>query len=359
MITFRYILNKLVIQPTTVCNLNCNYCYLPDRKIKNLMNVATVKKVADFVKTQETEFSIIWHGGEPLACGHSYFNRLIRQFDETKVKHSIQTNGTLICRDWCEIFIRYGINVGVSLDGNEIHNIERKNWTGKPSFDATMNGISLLKEYGIPFHVICVIHKDNISAPEAIYHFFKDLGCWSVGFNIEEVENNNSRISGITPEAVSDFWSRLFEVWLKYPAIRIREFDNTLSWLGTELNERGKATEIVRVVDIFPSVASNGDMVLLSPEFLNSYSPEYSNFKVGNIMNEGISQILSDISRIRYVDEFKVGIKNCFEQCKYFGFCGGGFASNKYFENKSLSSTETNFCRNSKISLLNSVINIL
>ena len=35
----------------------------------------------------------------------------------------------------------------------------------------------------------------------------------------------------------------------------------------------------------------------------------------------------------------------CREQCRYFGFCGGGPPGNKFFENGTFASTETLFCR--------------
>ena len=39
------------------------------------------------------------------------------------------------------------------------------------------------------------------------------------------------------------------------------------------------------------------------------------------------------------------GVARCRESCSYFGLCGGGAPSNKYFENGSFDSTETLFCR--------------
>ena len=35
----------------------------------------------------------------------------------------------------------------------------------------------------------------------------------------------------------------------------------------------------------------------------------------------------------------------CRESCRYFPFCGGGPPGNKHFENGTIASTETLFCR--------------
>jgi uncharacterized protein len=39
------------------------------------------------------------------------------------------------------------------------------------------------------------------------------------------------------------------------------------------------------------------------------------------------------------------GVEKCRTTCKYFGVCGGGAPCNKIFENGSLESAETLFCR--------------
>jgi uncharacterized protein len=39
------------------------------------------------------------------------------------------------------------------------------------------------------------------------------------------------------------------------------------------------------------------------------------------------------------------GVQQCQESCSYFGVCGGGAGSNKYWENGSFNSTETKACR--------------
>ena len=42
--------------------------------------------------------------------------------------------------------------------------------------------------------------------------------------------------------------------------------------------------------------------------------------------------------------------------CPYFGFCGGAHASNRYFEQGRFDVTETEHCRNTKIRLMEGVL---
>jgi uncharacterized protein len=39
------------------------------------------------------------------------------------------------------------------------------------------------------------------------------------------------------------------------------------------------------------------------------------------------------------------GMTMCQQTCEYFGVCGGGAGSNKYWENGTFASTETQACR--------------
>jgi uncharacterized protein len=56
------------------------------------------------------------------------------------------------------------------------------------------------------------------------------------------------------------------------------------------------------------------------------------------IANESFGRIASEVYE---------GVQSCARTCGYFGLCGGGAPSNKYFENGSFASTETMYCRNS------------
>jgi uncharacterized protein len=40
-----------------------------------------------------------------------------------------------------------------------------------------------------------------------------------------------------------------------------------------------------------------------------------------------------------------IGTELCRNQCDYYGFCGGGTGSNKYWEHGTLASSETCACR--------------
>src|SRR6185369_16635566 len=98
----------VVMQPTTLCNLDCSYCYLPFRSQDKRMPVEVAAAVAESVGSfaRAGRFSVVWHGGEPLATGRDHFAALLAPFDGA-IEHHVQTNATLIDDAWCEFFAEH------------------------------------------------------------------------------------------------------------------------------------------------------------------------------------------------------------------------------------------------------------
>lgn len=348
-----YYNKRIVIQPTTICNLNCRYCYLPNRKSKSFLIDKVCEVVADYTNSKEFNFEIIWHGGEPLSCGIDNFRRYLNYFSNSNCKHSVQTNATLIDENWCTLFLEHDMNIGVSIDGGGLLNFNRVGWTGKPSVDKAMKGIELLNKCKIKFSAISVITKLHLQYAEELYKFFTDLGCWSWGLNMEEYEGLNKGDNNFNTKDVEDFWLTLFNCWRSNPRIRIREFDYVLTWMDRVL-QQPNFTNVQRQVEAFPTISCSGDLVLLSPEFLDANVLGHD-FIIGNVLEDDISELLKNFEEYQYVQEFTKGITKCSKECAYFSFCGGGYASNKFFENGTLNSSFTKHCNNAKITLVDTI----
>ncbi len=134
----------LILQPTPFCNLDCDYCYLPNRDSHARMPLDTVRKVAEQLKQDQLlspMLSVVWHAGEPLVLPIQFYQSAFETFNEVlgdicQVFHSIQTNATLIDADWCELFKNYQVRIGVSIDGPQfLHDKHRKTRQGKGSFN--------------------------------------------------------------------------------------------------------------------------------------------------------------------------------------------------------------------------------
>lgn len=352
----RCLMIDVVVQPTQGCNLNCGYCYLPNRDSHLRMHEEVAVALAESVRDLEEGVHLIWHGGEPLACGSSHLGTLLRSFEDLRVvgrvRHSLQTNATLVDNTWCDLFQEFGINVGVSIDGPREFNKNRVSWSGRESFSEAKRGIELLANRGVPFSVIVVVNESSLLAAERIYDFVLSLGCRSVGFNIVEQEGANTHISP-DDTRVRSFWGSLFDAWRARPEVKVREFGNALAWMSAVADFDLDTSFSLKLL---PTVANSGDVVLLSPELIGARSDLHSNFVVGNITRETLRSILGRALKVSYVDEFRRGVRACRNECEYFSFCRGGQASNKFFEHGSFEVTETAYCRNAKIRLVDGVL---
>src|SRR3712207_3839021 len=100
----------VVMQPTTLCNLDCAYCYLPFRAHDQRMPAAVAAAVAESVNpwaAEQPRFSVVWHGGEPLAAGRAGLAALMAPFQG--VEHHVQTNATLLDDAWCAFLTEHDV----------------------------------------------------------------------------------------------------------------------------------------------------------------------------------------------------------------------------------------------------------
>jgi uncharacterized protein len=346
----------VVLQPTTWCNLDCRYCYLPLRKLKHQMPLEVAETLAEAVAQFEDSghpIGVIWHGGEPLAVGQQKFAALLAPFEALRragrVHHYVQTNATLITETWCDLLVAYDVRVGVSIDAV---NAERVDLRGKPAIDRILRGITYLRVHGIPFSIISVVSNTGIAMPLELLEFLTTLGCHSVGFNIEETEGINTDRQPPTAVQAEEFWRRVLSWTREHPAAPpVREVERLAEYL--RLIRSGQRAEWDRRrLDPIPTVSWKGDVVLLSPELADTPAPEYGDFVAGNVLERPLTEILRDAHRLSYVRDFLTGLDRCQAECEFFDFCRGAQAANRYFENGSLMTTETNYCRVSRQALV-------
>ena len=263
------------------------------------------------------------------------------------IEQHLQTNATLINDDWCDCFVRNRIVVGVSVDGPEdIHDSHRRFRNGKGSYAQTMRGIRTLRERGIDFHAIAVLTADALEQPERMYAFFRDEGIHQLGFNVEEQEgvHTSSSMQGLLKEKLyRDFLSRFWACNEKdgFP-IQVREFDQVMGMIAG--GQRLLQNEMNRPYAIL-SVDAKGNFSTFDPELLSVETERYGLFNLGNIRDVSLMEATQTEPFQKLLRDMSSGMKRCKQECEYYGFCGGGTGSNKYWEHGSLDATETCACR--------------
>lgn len=358
-------ISLVVLQPTSLCNLNCRYCYVPERMNAAVMDERTLEAaIAKVLRSPLTAPSVefLWHAGEPLTVGIDFYRRVckfteIHNQRQLRVRQNIQTNATLIDADWCRLFSDEKFGVGVSVDGPEfLHDKQRSNWAGRGSHKKVMRGVELLRQHGIPFGALCVVTLDTLDYPDEFYRFFSDGGFGWLGFQVEETEGShgasslmsrNRTLDAQTVERYNKFIERIFDLWRSDPnRLVIREFRNMLQLLAGKLadpNARQESDETMPIKII--TIRRDGEISTNSPEFASSRDARFNDFKFGNINDIEIE----DVFRNQYYRELQGAIRSsvqrCAESCMYFDVCGGRYLSNKHAEHGCVEATETAVCK--------------
>jgi uncharacterized protein len=304
---------------------------------------------------------ILWHGGEPLACGYEHFQRLVAPLAELqksgRIKHSLQTNATLLNERWCDFFKEHNMNVSLSLDGPTWASKNRVDWQGREAYSRILRGIDVIKKAGLPLQIIAVFPQTALGQAVAIYQFFAELGCTRLGINLEDQIGTNENVVFGTKSEAGHFWTELYQAWQANPVISIREFEYFHIWwehLGRPDKHRFRRGNRLSV-NLYPTIGWQGDVFFLSPEFNGAKSDAYHNFVVGNLNRHSLLELAEQAKDIGYVKDFLEGKKMCKQSCSFYSFCLGGYASQKFFELGTPAATETNFCRNSRQELVNAV----
>lgn len=213
-----------------------------------------------------------------------------------------------------------------------------------------MRGIGKLHEAGISYTAICVVTPETIRFADTLIRFFTDLGCTSVGFNLEEQEGLNAHRPAIAVEDAERFWRRLWELRESGSQLAVRDLDRFCDWISAR--RTGDLTFGAQPIDPIPTVAFNGDVVVLSPELLGIENRTHRNFKVGNVLHDNLPTILNAATQASCVREFRAGLAKCAATCEFFDFCRGAQAGNRYFETGSFAVAETAYCRNTRQALV-------
>ena len=344
---------NIMLKPAgSLCNLDCQYCYYLDKSEiyggheprMSLDMLETV--VREYIQANDVpEVTFNWHGGEPLILGLDFYKKALefeRRYADGKIIHNtLQTNGTLITREWADFFRDNDFLIGISLDGpKDIHDRYRKDKAGRPSFDRVIAGLQLLQQGGVEFNTMSTVNHFSEGRGLEVYQFLKSLGSRYMQFMpvVEHVKypldangkplkharpfivNPSAEGSVLAPWSVSDigygrFMCDIFDWWVRYDVgtYYVNLFDATLAnWCGampgTCVHARACGGNSV--------IEHNGDLYpcdhFVYPEYL-----------LGNITDKSIREMMQSDKQVRFgTDKRGTLPTKCF-RCKYLFACNG------------------------------------
>lgn len=359
----RYIPNTIVMQPHTICPLDCDYCDLALRRVDNRMSVEVARSVAkvtdQWIKEAEAagrrQPDILWHASEPLALGVKHLASLYEQFSEEDTLHTLQTSGVHINQEWIDFFVQTNSGVGISIDGPEHMNRHRKLLGGQPAYARTMRGIELMHKAKLPFSSIAVVYDPNPEmVPELISFFANTVRPQVLGINIAETQGNKT-----TPDhdldTVIRFWEAIFNEGMRHK-LPIRDIERVMDYVG-RLRDPDWDQPLYDPLsrDPYPAIRYDGNVVLISPELVDWTPDGREEWTSGNVLEKPLDRIIIDAADRRttpWVDDFLTGVDACAATCAAFEICHGGQTSFRVFEEVPLTTSRTKTCTYDRIALL-------
>ncbi|MBE3576864.1 MAG: radical SAM protein [Limnochordales bacterium] len=246
------------------CNLACTYCY--EHPVRDAGNFARDYDLDAIKRAVEAEgadsFSLF--GGEALLMPLSDLKELWRWGYERFGRNGIQTNGALITDKHIELFKRYNVNVGISIDGPDELNDVR--WAGslektREATRRTMQAIDKLLEAGLKPGLIVTLHRGNAS-PERLPRlkdWFRELdqkGIQSARLHILEVDHPLVRARwALSDEENLSAFIELAKLERELKTLRFDVFRDILAMLK---GEDGRATCIWQGCDAWTTHAVRG-----------------------------------------------------------------------------------------------------
>jgi uncharacterized protein len=242
---------QVILKTVERCNINCSYCYYfngGDNSFEErppTIEPAAIASTAAFLLQGALELGIpnvqvVFHGGEPMMQSKRRFdsmcNALRTTFEGSGVTltFAIQTNGTLVDDEWCELLSRHAVGVGISIDGpREVNDKYRLDHKGRSTYDATVAGLECLRAFeerkGISFGLgsLTVINPEY--SYRAIYrHLTETLGFKQVGFLLPDCCHDSFPAMNASPERFGEIMNDIFDAWRENPLAQVSHIERNL-----------------------------------------------------------------------------------------------------------------------------------
>jgi len=192
---------SLEVRPLGVkCNIQCEYCYQDPQRVPGVQTKGyDLSKIKQAVLNEGGPFTLF--GGEPLLIPFRDLAELVewgwKKFGVTY----IQSNGSLLTQRHIDLFKRYNVRVGLSLDGpDELNDVRRSGDLARTRkmTERSQAALESLCQQGMRPSVIVTLHRGNASR-DRIPRLLKwlldldGLGIRNVRLHLLEVDDERIR----------------------------------------------------------------------------------------------------------------------------------------------------------------------
>ena len=339
----------VMAKPTgAMCNLDCSYCFFLDKealypdsdfRMNDEVLEAYIRQIIGGHRSNQV--TVAWQGGEPTIMGVAFFRRAIAYQERCRrpgmtFENTMQTNGTLLTDEWCEFYKEHDFLIGISIDGpRELHDANRVDKGGRPTFDKVMRGLRLLQKHGVEFNVLTTVNAANGDHPVEVYRFLRDdVGTtWMQFIPIVERVNPDGRTlvqagSDVSERSVgSEQWGRflsgVFDEWVRNDVGNV--FVQTI-----EATARNFVGMHGSGMCVFDETCGNGLAIEHNGDLYSCDHFVEPGYLLGNVVSERMVDLIGSDFQRKFGADKRDALPNYCRECDVLFACRGECPKNRF-----------------------------
>lgn len=291
------------------CNLKCNYCYQdPMRDAQNITTKIDWSAAKAQLEKENYNFSVF--GGEPLLAPIEHLEEVFKFGFEKFGKNGIQTNGVLITDRHIEMFKKYKVGVGLSLDGPGQFNGAR---CDDDTTQAIHRNLEAMCRAGVVPSIIVTLNQHNglqaIPSTQVWFDYLESLGVQSINLHLLETEIGRENLALSDDENIILF-SAYYE-YSKHSKMTFKPFQDVRRLLLQE--------ELKNVSCIWNSCDP------ATTDAVHGVAPNGTRTNCGRTNKDGVNWVKADkpgFERYLLLHATPFSDGGC-AGCRFFAFCKG------------------------------------
>ncbi|WP_300514297.1 anaerobic sulfatase maturase [Aliiroseovarius sp.] len=351
------------------CNIDCTYCYYLEKeklypsekkfRMSDEVLESYIRQTIDAsIEAGMPEVNFAWQGGEPTMLGVDYFRKIVSLQTQmapagTRVTNAFQTNGILLDDNWGAFLADNGFLVGISIDGPKaVHDRYRIDRAGRPTFDAVMRGLEVLKRHDVEHNALTTVHRANGGKGREVYRFLKQQGFEFIQFipiaersgidglagapQVDMAPGNSVTEWSVAPRAYGKFLCDVFDAWFKSDIGRVfvQHFDVQVAlWMGRP-----------SPLCVFAETCGMGLALEHDGSLYSCDHYVYPEYRLGNITETPLREMLWTDRQAEFGQDKLTGLTAQCQACQFRFACNGGCPKHRFAKARDGEAGHNYFC---------------
>jgi uncharacterized protein len=303
--------------------------------------------LGDYARIKQIDsIDILFHGGEPLLLGPRYLEQAVQLISSNLPSNchpifSLQSNGSLLNREFVEVFCKYNISISISIDGGRTaqdrHRIFANGLSSFDTVDKNIRTFLLSPEVNQLFGGILAV-VDLRNDPLEVFDFLSSLTTAGLDFLLPDgthenpppgITNKDFNYNSIYANWLIPIFDKWFDAGKRKPSMRF--FENILALLfGGKSKLEGFGEQYLSLL----TIETDGE--IRDSDVLSVSYEHAARFGEGAYLGNGCFDRLlnSEVFRSQeYLYSPEALNQEC-QVCDWRPICGGGLLPHRYSSNQ-------------------------